>query len=64
MNTVIKFLEQEMVMKQKYFYQKGFLKGSKKLSVVLLQEVNELKMAIKVLKQQQLKEERKKYVEL
>ncbi len=62
MYGAIKILEQEMLVKQKCLRHPELLKGNKKLPVVLLQEINELKMAIKLLKQQHLKEERKRQV--
>lgn len=58
MTGVIKILEQEILVKQRCLHQKELLKMNKKLPVVLLQEINELKTAIKLLKQQHLKGER------
>jgi len=62
MHGIIEMLEQEIQVKQKFLHHKELLKGDKKLPVILLQEISELKTAIKLLKQQHLKGERKRQV--
>jgi len=61
-DALIQKLENEIKAKQKCMYFPDFRKLDKKVPVILLQEIRDLKTQLKLLKQQKTKAVKRKYI--
>jgi hypothetical protein len=61
METKIKDLEQELLVKQKVLHVIEEMKKTRRPPVTLLQEIHALKLALKQLKQQKVKSDKKRF---